>query len=404
MKKYLIPFITAMLLFPVSAADFGVDTKGDVSATKYSDSDGSAESESTVSVIGWVRSTMELSSINFRGGMIYDSESGDTLPSMTVLNLTGYTGPYKRVMYSVGRIGSSDPSGLIGRTPMDGGAVRIRTGEISFLFNAGYTGFLFKEDTKIAVTPNDILQLADDDEVTGVPRILTTAVLGFPGFMGRHDLKLQMTGQFDMWDSSDGSFDSLHTQYLGMSLEGPLSPVFFYRLGAVMGTAGMGSGSVGVSGAGRASVSWLKPDMMSLCVTAGVSTATGDPDRSGYIDDDGSGQQFVPLVPQANGQVLEAALSNNLLGNLKISVKPTRTFLTELSLMPVYRLTDGPVNYAGSESAGFAGMETDLLVAYAPFSDVRFDIAGGIFAPSDNFADGYDSVKWGIKTSLTLKM
>ena len=402
MKTKIIILLLASASIMAWGLDFGVDLGEEASTASTSDNSDSSDVYHEISALMWLRKPVADGTFSLRGGGVYTSKNEKAHPSLTSLKWTGFLDEEKRVILRGGRIASDDMSKLIGRSPMDGVGVTLKQPRFTLSGSAGYTGFLFNDDTSVIMSANDLVQLADDDEVFGVPRILATVSIE-PVLFERHKIGFELFSQTDMWESLDGDGKALNTQYASVRAEGAVAARLYYAVAGSLGIAERSGSDIGISGAGSGSLTWIAPKAKSFRLSAGLAAATGDSSRASYFGEGDPGSQFFAVVPKTYGQVLEAFAANNLIGSLLVSVKPANPLYVQASLLPIMRLGDGAVNYTGSAEAGYTGTEADFIVSYAPTSDVRADLKGGFFIPRDGaFVDGYDSNRWELKAQLTL--
>jgi hypothetical protein len=261
-----------------------------------------------------------------------------------------------------------------------------------FAFGLWYTGALYKKNARIYMTPmeeahyNEPLVYSDFTNTYFAPR---RSVFAFdwahPSLGSLANLKISLVGQFDM---NNGRFspDIYHSQYIIMKANVPVSSVLF-ELGGSIGTSQFGNMEEGVgfnniSLAGEAAVRYIMPTKNSNMVSLTGRHATG-------LRQEGSPfEMFIPITSKYLGEILEIKFSGITAISLDFSSRLHKSLGTFVSASYFIRGNNliseyiYPDNENINTDGKFLGAEIYSKVVWSPYSDLSFNLGGGLFAPA----------------------
>ncbi|MCL1927744.1 MAG: hypothetical protein FWG07_02985 [Treponema sp.] len=303
-----------------------------------------------------------------------------------------------------GRMYYTDPLGFIVDGLFDGAQVIMGLGGFGNLgIGAWYTGFLYKNHTRITMTEEDFtsFNLPLDynkfaDTYFAPRRVIAALDWEKPGLSEKFRLKGFLIGQFDL----SGNDETYHSQYLGAKFIFPVNR-FILELGGCMGLAEHkvdDETKTLFSFAGEAGISWLLPTKVQDRLTLTGRFSSGTPEK-----EDSSIAAFIPITTQYQGDVLRAKLSGLSMIHLEYTIRPIESLLFNLadsyfilSDLGTYR------TYPIGKEGHFLGNEISGSVTWFPVSDLQLNLLGGVFMPSLGNADRESNVLWRIELNAKL--
>jgi hypothetical protein len=343
---------------------------------------------------------------------------------------------------SFGRDNYTDFTGLLLNHPLDGIRFGLGFKNLSTELFLAFSGLVLKPSSRIVMSSEDYRDQSLDDVYLGSKRLLGGVSLQFPELFLRQQLDvsalfqedLRPLFQDDLPEEGDtieqpGRGGALDSQYVGVGLRGALVPNLFYNFFFYLGTGRslnyLDTGS-GYEYAYSAILSfltgvrlryYLEPALFSR-IDIAVTVASGDGDFASFAEGNTAGyaSAFVPVSQETTvGQVFTPALSNLVRARASYSFRPfSRTgipaleqFVSELAVFSYLRPTAGPISETGidpSAAGNYLGTEIDLRLNYRPFSDLLFNLSGGVFLPNrDIFVTDKEKPAYKVALEVTLE-
>jgi hypothetical protein len=268
-----------------------------------------------------------------------------------------------------------DPSLLAAKGRFDGADVSWDSGALRLSLGGYYTGFLYRDTANISVSPGDPVDYAAPldygdfaDTYFAPRRALASLQIEYPGLVfTRGTLSAGILSQFDLSDAPE----KFNTQYA----------LLRYQLALPGGfdAAAAGAASLALPGTGDAAFAasleagWMLPGALTDRLSLGVRWASGEgPSTAAYI----------PVTGEAQGTVLKPELS----GLMVLSAGYDARFVSSFSagLKGRYFIRTDSLTFSDPHLKGdsrLLGLELSLALVWAPFSDLSFNLGGGIFLP-----------------------
>ncbi len=338
-------------------------------------------------------------------------------------------------VFDAGRMGFSDPSGLILSSPADGFSFAFKYPGFGAAFRTAYTGLLFLKDTDapISMSLADAARLSAGTDLFGSPRFLVQADLDIPSlfdqrftfsFLSQNDLN--PSDQL-LTDSSIGFTPNmggrLNTQYFELKAEGNISTVSYWAFFAY------GSGTTlswfsdhyayapiasFLTGA-QANLPMAAIPLEGATLGFQLLVASGDQNATSAVEGNTSSvfTRFTPISPLTTANTTLATvflpqLGNVIIGGASLSASPTIgpiTFDGSFKLSTFFRPTSGPVSVTGidpNSTSSYLGSEADLSAAYGILSDVGLSLSLGIFLPGTAFDSSDSGPQYSCSLMVTL--
>jgi hypothetical protein len=404
MKKTMPLVFMALLLFPalsLSAYDFGLlldQTFGVESADNNDAADGVYYSGT---FIPWLSTPLDSL---YNGTRLYLSaalteeyanKDANFIPELLRTELTIPAGAGMEI--KAGRTQYADPLGFIAAGLFDGARFSLAV-ENSGTIGVGvwYTGLLCKKSARITMTQKELDSYNADidyenfaDTYFAPRRLLFAADWDNPYLTEWLRLKTALIGQFDIY--GDEKFNS---QYMAVKAAVPVKS-FVFDLGGCfefMQTADKNKFSL----LGELGIAWMLPTPIRdrLMLTVRVSTGTFD---------DSAFAAFVPVTTENQGYILKANISGLSTIGLDYTVRLLESL--SLSVSSTYFLLNDPVTYkelpSGKDGPPL-GNEFYGRMILSPFSDLQFNLGGGIFLPSMGKADKTADPLWRVELNVVI--
>ena len=414
MKKMLFHFILPVLfilpVFSLSAYDWGIllDQSGGIENVNYLGGKTSSVSDGinySGTLIPWFSTPFGGAGKFFLSAgftMEYANEELTFLPQLfrTDFSRTMENGGELRA----GRMQYADPLGFVANGLFDGAQYSFDIGKMGTLgIGIFYTGLLDKKNANITMTGEDLqsyytaIDYSDFTDTYFASRRLMAAVdWNYPDITDWLRLKVALIGQFDV----NGREESYHSQYLMARGTIPWNQ-FVFDLRFCMEAAEMKKEYADqifrLGFAGELGIGWRLPTAMrsQLSFTGRFS--------SGTTDEDGIFTAFVPITTETQGDVLMAKLSGLSMLRLDYTARPSDAVSFNLAAS-YFILSDlGTYNGFPTQKDGhFLGSEFSGLLVWAPYSDLRITLGGGVFLPSLGNADNISDPLWSINLNAIL--
>lgn len=311
-----------------------------------------------------------------------------------------------------GRLPFSDFTGYVYSDTADGIRGSLATGFLDVDLFAAFTGLTFANSSSILVSKQDLARRLDATQIFSPPRLVAGLSLGFPSIIEGHDLTIGSTFQFDLHDPANlvqqgatvqvEGGGAVHTQYVGISGNGPILPGLFYDAFVV---ANIGSMLVYSSGqyrpaaifglAGGGGVEWFPTSEIRPRIAATAVFATGDPDSTTFLEgsSDLQASAFVPLTSGPFGSLVSPRLHNIFIAALDFSAKPfaglgttvAQNITVGLANQIYVKPTAGAVSIQGLQpalGAAFLGYEANLSFTVRPTSELGLSLRNAFFVPN----------------------
>ncbi len=304
-----------------------------------------------------------------------------------------------------GRFLFNDFSRLVLNHNLDGVRFVFELSSLSLSFGVGVTGFTLIPSSSIIMTNSDLSvrgSAPDHGFALAPPKRIEHLSIKVPGLPDGQEFNFSFIALQDLQseDNIPSGSTTLHAEYLGFGVNGPLSGTAYYNgnfylnIGHYGGKSSLGFlTSAGV----RIYLQELKYSRIELRGTF----STGDETKGGFYDSytgSGIGTQFFPISRPSFGVIFSPQLGNMIVGELSYSLRPfssggtgaMENFQTMLKGLVFMRPTTGVISEPGingSSSQLYLGTEADLVISFRPFSDLGMSLSGGIFFPNNADAD-----------------
>jgi hypothetical protein len=209
----------------------------------------------------------------------------------------------------------------------------------------------------------------------------------------------------------------LSTEYLGLSLRGPLSGSLYYDVFAYLGT---GRTLSYIEATSTYSYEWLvsaltggglryfREQWLNSRVELRFLLATGDTDYTVQFTEgnrDGLAATFVPITPAELALVFSPKAGNLALLSLSYSIKPIEILQTGLTAAVFVRPTLGLISDSQVDKTSdsrYLGSEIDATAKLRPWPDLGMALSLGIFLPGGAFPAGERDSRFRGKLEISL--
>ena len=332
----------------------------------------------------------------------YVNDNFSILPQLLRTDITYKIGDSQEI--KAGRMNYTDPLGFIANGLFDGAKYSINIGKAGTLgIGAFYTGLLYKKNATITMTGEEwtsyysALDYAEFKDTYFAPRRLIAAIdWDYPDITEWLRLKVSLLGQFDLNDR----VEKYHSQYLTAKGTIPWKQ-FVFDLGFSMEMAEIkkeyDDQKLKLGFAGELGVAWNPPTAMRdrLKFTGRFSSGTVNKDSVFYA--------FVPITTENQGDILLAKLSGLSMLRLDYTARP-HDALSFVLANSYFILSDleAYIGFPAVKTGHFLGDEISGLLIWAPYSDLRVSIGGGVFLPVLGNADSKSDPLWRIELNAIL--
>jgi hypothetical protein len=408
---FIAPLLSLALPKTAGALDFGlvitqsseytntsVNTTGDKGTPGY-----------TGTYIPWVSGEWRNGALRFYASMkltmTYEAEMWKYRPFLAEAGRTELVWqPLPALFLEAGRIRFEEPSGLTASGLFDGVRGNLTAGRVRFVFDALYTGFLYKGTAKIVMNDADAERYAlppdytDSGTYFASRRVLLSAGVEFPDLTRRSALTLNGLAQFDVNDNGGSSF--LHSQYFSAVYACmPLETLRFVGR-AVAALAEQDAEDPFACFAASGGIEWEVPGTaIQDMVQTEVRWASGKVNK--HIG------TFIPVKGTAQGEIFTPRLSALMTAKGTYTARLHRTFSVQAGGTYFLR-TDGETvsaaEYPASSSRALGGELYGSLV-WAPVSDLMARVGGGAFFPRwGNVFKSGTPVRWKIAAGVIVSL
>lgn len=421
MKKVLLVSAALFLVFsPLSAVEF------DWGGVLQNASDGVSLNDLHISQMDSLTVWLELAvspMLNFKasGGyrFKYDSSAEDPVDHIPEFGaLYGY-GSNKTINWKAGRFSIKDLNNNLFNTIWDGAQFGYRNATFRLESGVGFTGLLFSDNSNVRMTALDY-EILSANTLLASPRLAEYVEAAFYILPGDGALTAAFLAQQDLRSADDlESGDALlHSFYLNLGLKGRIGSFLFYNLygntEAGLYDMPVDDGDIIplIAGAGGLKLTIplnlpLKPLITAdlYYSSGGKWDERGDYEGSDISPDEDMLFQYTPFSAQNVGYVYSIGRGNLFYGDLKVSVTPLSFLSVALESLTLFRSVNGPVSAlpltGETVDSPYLGEELTLAVNIKPFSDLGFQVKGGVFLPNDAVVDNGIQYKFGGYFSLS---
>jgi hypothetical protein len=309
------------------------------------------------------------------------------------------------VYLETGRVYFQDPLGIIAAGLFDGLNGSVVLGKARLSMGAFYTGFLYKETSRIIMTADDLIAYAvpfDYDDMNNYfasRRVLVTMGTDLSDLTPRSSLTVNVLGQFDMNPETVGAESRLHTQYLSTQYTFLPLDIFTLTGTVVAGLAENQMGDLSAQFALAGAYAWDVPGALWDMMQGEVRWSSGA-GNEGII-------AFAPVTSATQGQVFKPKLSGLMTIKEKYTARLHRTFSAALEGTYFIR-TDGET-LTGAEfppsSSRLMGGEVYGNLLWAPTEELMLTLGSGAFFPGIGDVFEADApVRWRVTAGLSFSL
>ena len=311
-------------------------------------------------------------------GLNYQNNPWGIVPELLEANM--FFGFYGGSLM-MGRMYYRDQLGFIVDGIFDGSQLRIDTGAGVFGFGAFYTGFVCKRRVNVEMTMeeytynNAAIEYNDFFNTYFAPaRAILALEWEHPNISQHLRLQLGLLGQFDLTGKD------IHSQYFIAKMIMPFRG-FAFEVGGCFNTiqfAGSNETAFAAEfGLGR------------FWQTQGLSfLARHSSGYSGFLT------PFLPVTTVTHGNVYSSSIAGLTMFSLDYTNRLHRTL--SFSLIPAYFID----NYEGNMDP--LGLELYGQINWNPFSDIMFNIGGGVFLPSLGNVSPNSNNIWKVEANIII--
>ncbi|MCL2127196.1 MAG: hypothetical protein FWH38_02980 [Treponema sp.] len=361
-----------VLLFTVGSALFAQDFGLLISQTAvFTDMDYAGY---TAMAIPWFAAPLgESADMYLSAGMgaEYEYERWKPLPEVYRFELV--YNPSAGLSFSLGRLSFRESLGWVMSGLFDGISAAANTGGGQLNAGVFYTGLLYKKSALISMSRQDLSDYYDDDVYFASRRLAAgvnwekTSVFDSQG-----SLWLSGVCQFDLNDSDAG----IHSQYLAAKFAAPLSGILNGECGACVEVAEETGIQPRAAFAFSAAAQWQNLGSLQDMLVLGGRFSSGDWNDAVTV--------FSPVTGEAQGRVLRPVLTGIAIAEAAYTARLHRTLYGEIFTAYLFRtdtVTYGAAGMDLSSGSPLLGGEFYLGLAWAPFTDLVFNLGGGVFLP-----------------------
>ena len=316
-----------------------------------------------------------------QGSYTYTDER-DYLFDVELLRLTGrYPGVFGAqsvLEATAGRFRFADPTGRVMSHLADGARLRLRFPSFNMRLDAAYTGLQLDPNSDIRMTGADFADL--DDEFFGPARAVGIAEFVFPELLGPHNLRIGVTGQYDLRDAKTGE-STLNSGYYTLAIDGPLAGGLYYNASGTLMQAtedAKGGGSEDTLGLlAIARLRYFRESLLLSRATLAGIYATGDGDGfDPFLSVSGASVGTVFSRPVSDLIYAEAGYSLRPLANSRSAA--ARAVQTGVTMRSFFAAQE-PEGRPGDGQ--WYGNEVSLNISARLFSDLGLSLTAGMFLP-----------------------
>ena len=356
--------------------------------------------------------------------------------------------PLSRFELSLGRRAVEDHTGLVVNQALDGFGLSMSYPVATVSASIGTTFLPNKASFPVVLSRADAADFTNPDVFFGSPRLVGLLEVVFPSVL-RQRVTLSLAMQEDLRELLYGGVDIIaertstqdpsrgglvDTQYESLGIRGNITGGLFYNgfftlnTGRTLSyvTEGTAQGSYRytaiLAGAGGLGLTLYAEKVLGSVAGLRFVLSTGDGWAERTSVNEGSLSAtpglFLPVTGRPLSGVFAPTLGNIALVEASYSIRPFAATGSDLLGMlqigatglAFIRPVAGPVSVTlpnAASTSAYLGSEIDLSVAFRPFSDLGFDVSGGLFLPNSAAGGPFEggSVPWwrvDVSASLSL--
>jgi len=384
MKKYLILSLIIFLPVAANAADFSLLTSQYIAAEKKGEDELSFEYQANV-LPGFARIFNDSCGIYASAGITLGWK--DEFTWAPELLRTEFTWLNNNMTFRFGRINYSDPLGLTVSGLFDGLQFSHTSTAGTFSIGAWYTGFLYKKTSYIVMNERDLKAFNVPfnheefmDTYFSSRRLLMSFDWRHPSIADLFQLSAAVTAQIDLPKSEpDTMTEKFHSQYYTLKAVVPIKSIDI-ELGGSLETSQKIKPDVdtenGIAFAGIINIFYKLPSKFSSGLSLTCRFASGEADKL---------SAYVPLSNRFYGNIFKIRMP----GSSLINFGYTALFVPQfgVSFAVSHFLRHDLVSYTAypleTESTKKRSLGTEFVtrLVWSPFSDLQFNLGGGVFLP-----------------------
>ncbi|MCL2210545.1 MAG: hypothetical protein FWB95_01335 [Treponema sp.] len=384
MKKYLLLSLIIILPAAINAADFSLLTNQYIAVEKKGEGELSFEYQANI-LPGFGHIFNDSCDIYLSVGITLGWKNEFTW--VPELLRTEFTWLNNNMVLRFGRINYSDPLGLIASGLFDGLQFSHTSMAGTFSIGAWYTGFLYKKTSYIVMNDRDLTAFNIPfnhkkfmDTYFSSRRLLMSLDWRHPSIADLFQLNAVVTAQIDLPKTEpDAKTEKFHSQYYTLKAVVPIKSIDI-ELGGSLETSQNIKPDVntenGIALAGIINIFYKLPVKFSSSISLTGRFATGEADNL---------SAFIPLSNKFYGNIFKIRMP----GSSLISLGYTARFVPEfgMSFTVSHFLRHDLVSYTAypleTESTKKRSLGTEFAAKFvwSPFSDLQFNLGGGVFLP-----------------------
>jgi len=290
-------------------------------------------------------------------------------------------------VFRLGRVNYSDPLGIVASGLFDGLQFSHSSKAGTFSIGAWYTGFLYKKTSYIVMNENDLMSFNVPfnheefaDTYFSPRRLFASFDWRHPSIADLFQLSAAVTAQFDLpQKNQDKDAEKYHSQYFTIKAVFPVRAFDFEFGGSIeisQKTAPETDIKNDIALAGIINIFFKLPAKFdsSLSLTSRFSTGNTDNIKA-----------FTPLSNRFYGDIFKMRMP----GSSLISLNYTARFIPEfgMSFGASHFLRHDTESYKAypleNESTKKRSLGTEFFarLVWSPFTDLQFNLGGGVFLP-----------------------
>ena len=414
MKKYL--FIALIFLLPfaaVSAAEFSLLTSQYFAAEKQGENDTGFEYQANI-LPGFAHIFNESCDVYLSAGITLGwKEEFKWTPELL---RTEFSWQNSSMSFRLGRINYSDPLGLIASGLFDGLQFSHSSIAGTFSIGAWYTGFLYKKTSYIVMNERDLVSFnvpfnpeKFSDTYFASRRLLASLDWWHPSIAGLFQLRAAVTAQFDLPNAEKNSkTEKYNSQYYTVKAVIPVKNIDIELGGSVETSQYTASDAkVNAALAGIANVFFKIPTKFSSSISLTSRFATGSKEKI---------KAFTPITNRFYGDIHKMRMPGSSLLGLSYTARFTPEF--GMSFGASHFLRHDNTSYLGYpfktdennvikkeyKNGRSIGTEFTTRLVWSPFTDLQFNLGGGVFLPVLGNAAAKEKPLWVAELTLVFAL
>lgn len=286
------------------------------------------------------------------------------------LLLPGVLGDNIMTNIQFGRFGFSDNSQRILSGTADGATARFISGLLESSVQLGYTGLQYRKDANVVITESDLADTNNPEKYFAPGRIFGAGRLKFLELVERHDLGIDVVGQFDL-----RSGDWAHTFYAEVFGEG--RPLQWFKWRSYLIGQLWVDDLVQPAMAAGARFQFTFPAVLGLILVQNTEWASGT---------GGDLRQFAGINQTPVARILPLAFGDVISASLNAQIRPARGVTLSLVGNGLFRASSSvPADSLGmpvGASSRYVGTELTGQFDWTISSEFKWGLSGGAFFPN----------------------